>query len=185
MKLGQPSDQARLAGLNQSPELATPDPTPDVTTEATGPAEATGVPPKVTRSRRWFRVRLLLLLGLLIGTLISIQPRDPRSDLAVVIEDVHADEGASTLYSYEFATMGFLPKHGYTLTLYVEGQEGFSPARYFILTRIDGEYTGDLMISASRAWVRQLRGQELRDYMRRAGLDLASADAVFEKFYAE
>lgn len=145
------------------------------------PDEALTVSPRVPRARLACYL-VILALGVTWGA--SRDPFDPTDDIDELLAKVHQSSGAKGLYRVGIATAGFYPGHGYSLTLYVGGSARFAPARFLIVSRIDGVRTGELMIRVGPGGVRRIQGAELDAYLRAARLDLAPLEAAYRAYYA-
>lgn len=135
-----------------------------------------------TRPRASLSWRAWVYPFLLMGascTLAALE-RDPQDDLDGLVSVVSASSSKRSFYRHERAAIGVFPGRGWTLTLYVGDTRRFAPGTYLVLTRIDGQLSGELILEEVRDFgpleQMALPPGTLEPYLARAALDLRGLD---------
>lgn len=164
-----------------------------MTTVARGgpPGQAAGVsaakPPR-SRPPRWRLACWLLVLlggvgwGAQVGT-----TRAPQAELEVLAGLVREEGGQRLFYRSDSAAVGFHRGEGFTLTVYVGGDQAFHPAEHLVLADLRGAPRLDL-IALDRGAIgpvseTRLTGPAVRDYLARTGLDVGPIARVYADLY--
>jgi hypothetical protein len=82
----------------------------------------------------------------------------------------------------DLASVGIHAKRGWTLTVYVSRFDGFGPADFLVVEKIDGEARAELLIEDQKFGVMRqimLGGAQYDAYMHACGLDVSDLDEAF------
>lgn len=143
-------------------------------------------PPEPPTRSAWRRIPAygaLLVLGLL-GTSAALA-RDPQTEVDTLAELVIERPVGRVFYRYRGASLGLYGDHGYSLTVFVGRTERFAPAKFLIVSRLDGRLQAELLNHHGVAGVARISGARLDAYLKRCRLDLSGIERAHAAWQAQ
>ncbi|MCO5166060.1 MAG: hypothetical protein M9894_06795 [Planctomycetes bacterium] len=133
--------------------------------------------------RTWLYPIVLLAAS---GSLAALE-RDPQHEVDAVAQvAARAEEGL--FFHHEAAALGMLPGHGWTLTVYVGDLRRFAPAKFLVVSKVDGRLRGEMILDGvtpgGALRTAALEGTALDRYLNHAMLDLREVDRAFKAGFA-
>jgi hypothetical protein len=105
-----------------------------------------------------------------------------QSEIAAITSRIEISGGSSTAFVGSNVYVGFIPEHAWIMSLRVDDAPEYG-GEFFLLSEIDGQLIGELIVGAGKEGVRRITGPRLKKFLGRTQLDYSAIQRLYRRYY--